>query len=140
LKEICNALIHGEPEIVEKNLNACLWKSISIRDFAGRKYYRENFYHGILLGILQYEDDWFISSNSESGNGYSDILIKTPEGVGIVIELKYADNEDLQAYCDKAIQQIEEKNYDAVLHDDGMDTIMKYGITFYKKKCKVIKN
>jgi hypothetical protein len=140
LKEICNALIHGEPEIVEKKLNACLWKSISIRDFAGRKYYRENFYHGILLGILQYEDDWFISSNSESGNGYSDILIKTPEGVGIVIELKYADDEDLQAYCDKAIQQIEEKNYDAVLHDDGMDTIIEYGIAFYKKKCKVIKN
>jgi hypothetical protein len=140
LKEICNALIHGEPEIVEKKLNACLWKSISIRDFAGRKYYRENFYHGILLGILQYEDDWFISSNSESGNGYSDILIKTPEGVGIVIELKYADDGDLQAYCDRAIQQIEEKNYDAVLHDDGMDTIIKYGIAFYKKKCKVIKN
>jgi hypothetical protein len=140
LKEICNALIHGEPEIVEKKLNACLWKSISIRDFAGRKYYRENFYHGILLGILQYEDDWFISSNSESGNGYSDILIKTPEGVGIVIELKYADDGDLQAYCDRAIQQIEEKNYDAVLHDDGMDTIIKYGIAFYKKKCKVINN
>jgi hypothetical protein len=137
LKEICNALIHGEPEIVEKNLNACLWKSISIRDFAGRKYYRENFYHGILFGILQYEDDWFISSNSESGDGYSDILIKTPEGVGIVIELKYADDEDLQAYCKKAIQQIEEKNYDAVLHGDGMDTIIKYGIAFYKKKCKV---
>jgi hypothetical protein len=137
LKEICNALIHGEPEIVEKKLNACLWKSISIRDFAGRKFYRENFYHGILLGILQYEDDWFISSNSESGNGYSDILIKTPEGVGIVIELKYAEDDNLQAYCEKALKQIEEKNYDAVLTSDGMDTIIKYGIAFYKKKCKV---
>jgi hypothetical protein len=137
MEEICTAFLLGDVNKIETKINNCLWKSISIRDSAGRKAYRENFYHGILIGILQYEDNWNISSNAESGNGYSDILIETPEGIGIVIELKYADNGDLQSYCEEALQQIEDKDYDAILLDDGMKTIIKYGIAFYKKECKV---
>jgi hypothetical protein len=138
LEDFCTAFPAGDIEKIENQLNAYLWKSISIRDTSARLPYRENFYHGILLGILQYEDNWIVLSNAESGTGYSDILIETPEGIGIVLELKYAENGNLQAHCEEALQQIEEKQYDAVLIDDGMDTILKYGISFYKKKCKVL--
>jgi hypothetical protein len=138
LADFCAAFPARDIEKIENQLNAYLWKSISIRDTSARLSYRENFYHGILLGILQYEDNWIVMSNTESGTGYSDILIETPEGIGIVLELKYAEDGNLQAHCQEALQQIEKKQYDAVLIDDGMDTILKYGISFYKKKCKVL--
>jgi superfamily I DNA and RNA helicase len=92
----------------------------------------------MLLGILQYEESWYIKSNAESGNGYSDILIETPERTGVVIELKYAGDGNLDKCCEEAMKQIEEKSYDSYLIDEGMDTIIKYGIAFYKKKCKVV--
>jgi hypothetical protein len=138
LADFCAAFPAGDVEKIENQLNAYLWRSISIRDTSARLPYRENFYQGILLGILQYEENWIVLSNAESGTGYSDILIETPEGIGIVLELKYAENGNLQAHCEEALQQIEEKQYDAVLIDDGMDTILKYGISFYKKRCKVL--
>jgi hypothetical protein len=138
LAGFCAAFPAGDMEKIENQLNAYLWKSISIRDTSVRLPYRENFYHGILLGILQYEDNWIVLSNAESGTGYSDILIETPEGIGIVLELKYAEDGNLQAHCEEALRQIEEKQYDATLIDDGMETILKYGISFYKKKCKVL--
>jgi hypothetical protein len=141
IADFCAAFPAGDTEKIEKQLNAYLWKSISIRDTAVRLPFRENFYHGILLGILQYKDDWIVLSNAESGTGYSDILVETPEQIGVVLELKYAEDGNLQAYCEEALQQIEEKQYDATLLDDGMETIIKYGLAFYKKKCKVmIKN
>jgi hypothetical protein len=92
----------------------------------------------MLLGILQYEENWVIKSNEESGTGYSDILIETPNSVGIVIELKYAENGSLESQCMKALAQIEKNRYEARLMEDGMETILKYGIAFYKKKCKVV--
>jgi hypothetical protein len=134
----CASFPAGDTEQIEKQMNTYLWNSISIRDTAVRSEYRENFYHGMLLGILQYEENWIVKSNVESGTGYSDILIETPEGIGIVIELKYAGDSDLKAHCEEALRQIEEKQYDAYLMDDGMESIIKYGIAFYKKKCKVI--
>lgn len=91
----------------------------------------------MLLGLLQFEEDWLIKSNMESGFGYSDILIETPEGIGIVIELKYADDSNLEKHCIHALEQIESREYAARLIDDGMDEIIKYGIAFYKKRCKV---
>jgi hypothetical protein len=93
----------------------------------------------MLLGILQYEDSWYIRSNVESGLGYSDILIETADRIGIVIELKYADDSNLDAHCREALQQITEKQYNAQLIEDGMETIISYGIAFYKKSCKVMK-
>jgi hypothetical protein len=98
---------------------------------------KENFYHGLLLGILQYEDEWIIKSNAETGIGYGDIIIKTPEKTGIIIELKYAEDNNLDKHCKEALAQIEDNNYDAGLLSDGMDKIIKYGIAFYKKNCKV---
>jgi hypothetical protein len=134
----CAAFQAADTEQIENQMNAYLWSSISIRDTAVRSAYRENFYHGMLLGILQYEENWVVRSNVESGNGYSDILIETPERTGIVIELKYADDSNLTAQCEEALRQIEEKQYDAYLIDEGMENIIKYGIAFYKKKCKVM--
>jgi hypothetical protein len=138
LSDFCAAFPTGDIAKIESQFNSYLWKSISIRDTSVRLPYRENFYHGMLLGILQYQDNWIVLSNAESGTGYSDILIETPEGIGIVLELKYAEDGNLQAHCEEALRQIEEKQYDATLIDDGMETILKYGIAFYKKKCKVM--
>ena len=84
-------------------------------------------------------DDWVVKSNAESGIGYSDILIEDQKNrIGIVIEVKYADNGDMQAACTDAVEQIERKHYDAKLKEDGMRTIIKYGIACYQKDCHVI--
>jgi hypothetical protein len=100
---------------------------------------KENFYHGILLGLLGYKQDWKTKSNVESGEGYSDISILTPKRVGIVIEVKYADDGDLEKACMDALGQIEDKKYSAYLINEGMKKVIKYGIAFYKKYCKVVK-
>jgi hypothetical protein len=134
----CEAFLKKDTALIEKQLNRYLWNSISIRDASARKSLKENFYHGMLLGILQYEEEWLVKSNEESGNGYGDILIETPDRIGVVIELKYAEKGDLGSRCEEALEQMDEKQYEARLLDDGMETILKYGIAFYKKKCKVM--
>ena len=92
------------------------------------------------LGILGFQDDWIVKSNAESGIGYSDILIETRKNrIGIVVEVKYAEDGNLEAACQKALQQIEDKKYAAGLKEDGMRSIIKYGIACYKKECKVKK-
>lgn len=146
LKRFCEAFEKGDAREAEELLNAYLWKAISIRDTAVRKAQKENFhpegvlarYHGMLLGLLQYESNWDTTSNAESGEGYSDILIRTEQRVGIVIEVKYADDGDLEKGCQEALAQIRDKNYDAVLRRDGMKEILRYGIAFYKKISKVV--
>ncbi len=138
LREFCRAFPQGDAVRAEELLNEYLWKSISIRDTAVRADRKENFYHGMLLGLLQYESEWDITSNAESGEGYSDILIRTENRTGIVMEIKYADDGDLEQSCEKALNQIEEKKYDAVLKKEGMKEILKYGIAFYKKNCRVV--
>jgi hypothetical protein len=90
-----------------------------------------------LLGIIQYEEDWIVISNKESGTGYSCLLIETPERIGIVIELKYAESGDLEKACDEALLQIEEKKYEEIPRRDRMKKVIKYGIAFYKKDCMV---
>ncbi|MGN0465523.1 MAG: AAA family ATPase [Lachnospiraceae bacterium] len=139
IEQFCMAFPDGNAELIETMLDEYLWSSISIRDSAVRIEMKENFYHGMLLGLLQYEDNWIIKSNAESGEGYSDILIKTPERIGVVIETKYAQDKNLDRSCAKAIEQIEQNKYEASLVDDGMKKIVKYGIAFYKKNCKVIR-
>ena len=138
LENFCEAFPAGDAHSIESLLNEYLWKSISIRDTAVKKNMKENFYHGILLGLLQYESNWEIESNAETGEGYSDISIKTQNRVGIVIEIKYAEDGNLQEYCAAALAQIDEKQYDEALRRDGMKKIMKCGIAFYKKDCKVM--
>ncbi|MDE7351676.1 MAG: PD-(D/E)XK nuclease domain-containing protein, partial [Acetatifactor sp.] len=91
------------------------------------------------LGLLSHREDWIISSNAESGEGFSDILIEIEESdTGIVIEIKYPDDGNLETGCRDALAQIEERGYTARLLQNGMKNIVKYGIACYKKTCRVI--
>ena len=138
LDKFCKAFPEQDAEQIEELFNDYLWNTISIRDTASRKEQRESFYHGILRGILGCQDEWLVKSNAESGIGYSDILIEIRKNrIGIVIEMKYAQDGNLEAACQDALRQIEEKSYEARLKEDGMRNIIKYGIACYKKECKV---
>lgn len=139
LEEFCNAFMQKNSQKIEQLFGDYLWNTISIRDTAVAKEKKENFYHGILLGLLGYKSNWIIKSNAESGTGYSDILIEAPDNrTGIVIELKYAENGNMDKACLDAIKQIEEKDYVGRLKQDGMRNFISYGIACYKKDCKVM--
>ena len=139
LEQFCNAFVDKDTEKIEELFGDYLWNTISIRDTAVAKDKKENFYHGILLGLLGYKASWLIKSNTESGTGYSDILVEVPNNrTGIVIDLKYAENGDMDAACDEALKQIEEKSYVDKLKQDGMRNFIKYGIACFKKDCKVV--
>lgn len=139
LEEFCNAFVDRDLGKIEQIFGDYLWNTISIRDTATAKAKKENFYHGILLGLLGYKASWLIKSNAESGTGYSDILVEVPDNrTGIVIELKYAEDGDMDAACSRALEQIEEKEYVDKLRQDGMRNFIKYGIACFKKDCKVV--
>ena len=139
LEEFCNAFVDKDPRKIEQIFGDYLWNTISIRDTATAKAKKENFYHGILLGLLGYKASWLIKSNAESGTGYSDILVEVPDNrTGIVIELKYAEDGDMDSACSRALEQIEEKDYVDKLRQDGMRNFIKYGIACFKKDCKVV--
>lgn len=139
LEEFCNAFVDKDPRKIEQIFGDYLWNTISIRDTATAKAKKENFYHGILLGLLGYKASWLIKSNAESGTGYSDILVEVPDNrTGIVIELKYAEDGDMDSACSRALEQIEEKDYVDKLRQDGMRNYIKYGIACFKKDCKVV--
>lgn len=142
LQEFCQALEYGQEEKIQKLLNEYLRKTISIRDTFVKKKLKENFYHGVLLGILSCKESWSVSSNKESGDGYSDILAENENGeTGIVIELKYAEDGNLEKACEEALAQITDKRYEEEFLEQGItpDHILKYGIAFYKKRCLVKK-
>ena len=139
LDAFCAAFLQADADAVERQLNAYLRKTISIRDTAVQLSKKENFYHGVLLGLLNHREDWVVVSNVESGDGYSDILIESEEdNIGIIIEVKYAENGNFEKACQEAMEQIEMMGYGASLLDEGMEHIFKYGIACYKKKCKVL--
>lgn len=138
MEKFCAAFPDADAALIEEMLNDYLWNSIGIRDTSVRKGMKENFYHSMLLGLLQYEDSWFIKSNAESGEGFSDILIETQNKTGVVIEVKYAEDGNLDKWCAEALDQIERNSYGARLVEDGMKSIVKYGIAFYRKHCKVV--
>lgn len=138
LDMFCEAFARGDAETIEQQFNTFLHKTISIRDTSVRKDKKENFYHGILLGLLSHREDWIIESNAESGDGYSDILVEIEEkNIGIIIEVKYPDNGNLETGCKNALAQIQKNNYQERLVEDGMEIILHYGIACWKKKCKV---
>ena len=138
LEGFCTALKNGDAEDVEKRFHAYLKKTISIRDTFVRKHLKENFYHGILLGLLEFEADWIVSSNKESGSGYGDILIETEEEeLGIVIEVKYAQDGDLEKSCKEALEQIKRNHYEDALYEEGVQRMIRYGIACYKNRCRV---
>jgi hypothetical protein len=139
LESFRKAFQENDVPAIEESLTFYLKKNISIRDTYVKKSMKENFYHGVLLGIFGNIDGWIIMSNTESGDGYSDILVEIEENeIGLVIELKYAEDAAFDTACEKALQQIKDRNYEEILIDDGMKTIYRYGIACYKKRCKVI--
>ena len=139
LNRFCDALQNEDAENVEKIFTEYLRKTISIRDTAVRIEMKENFYHGVLLGILGVKTRWGLSSNREMGEGYADILAEPDTGdMGIIIEVKYAHDGNLDGACKEALKQIEYTKYEDDLEDDGVENILKYGIACYKKRCKVI--
>ena len=141
-EQFCDALLNANADKVESLLTLYMKKTISIRDTFVKKSIKENFYHGILLGILSYKNNWRVSSNRESGSGFSDILVEVGDSnIGMVIEVKYTDNEKddtLKRNCKSALKQIHSKNYTEMLEQDGIQQILKYGIAFHTKKCCVM--
>ena len=139
LDTFCEAFPEKNVEKIEELFSNYLWNTISIRDTAVANEKKENFYHGIMLGLLGHMEDWMVKSNAESGIGYSDILVEIPENrIGVVIEMKYAENGNMDVACKEALKQIEDKQYVMKLKSDGMRTIIKYGIACFKKNCKVV--
>ncbi len=138
LNRFCAAFPAGDVETIQEMLSDYLWDSISVRDTAVRRNMKENFYHGMLLGLLQNQGSWLVKSNAETGEGYSDISILTPERTGIVIELKYADDGNLEKACAEALKQIEEKKYAEGLKRRGVKKLIRYGIAFYEKECMAV--
>ena len=138
LKAFCAALAEGKPREVERLLAGYLEKTVSIRDTFVKKPTKENFYHGLLLGILGYKEGWTVTSNREAGDGFSDIMIRMDEGnTGIIIEVKYAE-ENPEAACRRALEQIQEKGYAQGMRSEGIQTILKYGIACCRKTCRVL--
>ena len=140
MREFCRAFLKGEPERIEKRLNIILNRMISVLDAKAPDDKKENFYHGLLLGLLRSEMNWLILSNAESGDGFSDILIEPEDpDAGIVIEVKYASSvAGLEKACEEALRQIREKRYDERLRNDGRTDVLTYGIAFCRKRCKVV--
>lgn len=141
MKFLSKAILDKDETILARQLNIVMGRMISILDTKAPDDMKENFYHGLLLGLLRGSNpDWLIKSNRESGDGFSDILIK-PENpdLGIVIEVKYAKEfKGLDAACDAAMAQIKQKRYDETLRDEGRCDILAYGIAFCRKRCRVV--
>ena len=139
MEAFCMAVQEGNAVEVERCFQAFLRKTISVHDDSIRDSLKENFYHGILLGFLSFKEGWTVASNRETGEGYSDIVIEIEEErTGIIIEVKYPKSENLEAACQEALEQIERNRYDEYLRNQGMQTILKYGIACWKKRCKVV--
>lgn len=139
IHRFCEAFPAEDVSTIQDMLHDYLWDSISVRDTAVRMNRKENFYHGMVLGLLQSQGNWRVQSNDETGTGYSDISISTRERTGIVIEIKYANDGNLDGACAEALKQIEDRNYAEGLRRRGMKKIIKYGMAFYKKECMVVK-
>ena len=146
INRFCAAFPAGEADTIQDMLHDYLWDSISVRDTAVRTNMKENFhpkgvpsvFHGMVLGLLRSQGTWLVKSNAETGEGYSDISVCTPERIGIMIELKYANDGNLETACEEALKQIENKQYAEGLKRRGMKKIIKYGMAFWGKECRVM--
>ena len=130
----------GKAKDVQDQLTSILAETISILDTKARNEEKENFYHGMMLGLLRNHRNWIVKLNVESGEGFVDILIKPEDpDEGILIELKYSKTFDgLEKACERAMEQIKDRRYDEALREEGRIHILAYGIAFCKKRCKVV--
>ena len=140
MQAFCKAFLDGNAEEIQKRLTAILGKMISILDTKARDDQKENFYHGLLLGLLRSDPTWSILSNAESGDGFSDILIEPEDpDAGIVIEVKYSPTlAGMESACVTALEQIKSKRYDERLRNEGRENVTAFGIAFCKKRCRVV--
>ena len=141
MKLLSKAILDKDETLIARQLNIVMSRMISILDTKAPDDMKENFYHGLLLGLLRGSNpDWLIKSNRESGDGFSDILIMPEDpDAGIVIEVKYAkEMKELDAACEAAMAQIKDKRYDETLRDEGRCDILAYGIAFCRKRCRVV--
>ena len=140
MQAFCQAFLDGNAEEIQKRLTLILGKMISILDTKAKDEQKENFYHGLLLGLLRSDPTWSILSNAESGDGFSDILIEPEDpDAGIVIEVKYSPTlAGMESVCEAAMNQIKEKRYDERLRNEGREHITAFGIAFCKKRCRVV--
>ncbi len=137
--DIAAALKDGNAEQVETLLNSLLSRTISILDTNAPHGRKESFYHGMLLGLFAGRSTWLCRSNTESGDGFADLMIYTDDpDQGIVIEVKYSDSlKDMERYAERAINQAEERNYPERFRQEGISDILVYGIAFFRKRCRV---
>lgn len=141
LDAFCSAFAEGDVRAAESQLNDYLDTTIGIHDYSIRQILKENYYHGLLVGLLKHRTEWLLSSNEETGEGYCDIMIKIrKQKMGIIIEIKCPKDGNLEAGCRDALKQIEINKYESGLIREGMTNVLKYGIAFYKKECKVVLN
>ena len=140
MQALHKAFLNGDAEGVTAGLTAIMGRMISVLDTKARDKQKENFYHGLLVGLLRSEPTWLIRSNAESGEGFSDILVEPEDpDAGIVIEVKYAPTfRGLEQACARAMEQIKARRYDERLREDGREDILAYGIAFNKKRCKAV--
>ena len=140
MQAFCKAFLDGNAEEIQKRLTVILGKMISILDTKAKDEQKENFYHGLLLGLLRSEPNWLIMSNAESGDGFSDILVEPEDpDAGIVIEVKYSPTlAGMESACATALEQIKSKRYDERLRNEGRENVTAFGIAFCKKRCRVV--
>ena len=140
MRDFCQAFQTGDAETIQKHLNLVMTRMISILDTKARDDQKENFYHGLLLGLLRSDPTWLIMSNVESGNGFSDILIEPDDpDAGIIIEVKYSPTfAGLDEACKKALEQVKTRRYDEKLRNEGRENLIAYGIAFNRKRCKAV--
>lgn len=140
MQAFCQAFLDGNAEEIQKRLTVILGKMISILDTKAKDEQKENFYHGLLLGLLRSDPTWSILSNAESGDGFSDILIEPEDpDAGIVIEVKYSPTlAGMESACVTALEQIKSKRYDERLRNEGRENVTAFGIAFCKKRCRVV--
>ena len=140
MQAFCQAFLDGNAEEIQKRLTVILGKMISILDTKAKDDQKENFYHGLLLGLLRSEPNWLILSNAESGDGFSDILIEPEDpDTGIVIEVKYSPTlAGMESACVTALEPIKSKRCDERLRNEGRENVTAFGIAFCKKRCRVV--
>ena len=140
IDKINQGFLEGKAETIQRELTMFLGETIRVFDTKARNEEKEIFYHDILLGILKNYPGWVVKSNSESGDGFADILLKPKNpDAGIIVELKDVRSlHDLDQACERALEQIKDRRYDTELREDGRNDILAYGIAFCRKRCKVV--